>query len=122
MLFPLLAALVQTPTQAPPPTVTIPRIEATVTVDGLLDEPVWAQAARLDGFHQYRPVDGRMAEEETTVLVWISPTAIHFGIIAHDTDPSSIRATVTDRDKIDERTGAAYPTPSTTGAAPRSSG
>ena len=100
MLLPLLAALVQTPTQAPPPTVTIPRIEATVTVDGLLDEPVWAQAARLDGFHQYRPVDGRMAEEETIVLVWFSPTAIHFGIIAHDSDPSSIRATFTDRDKI----------------------
>lgn len=101
MLLPILAALVQTPTQAPPPTVTIPRIEATVTVDGLLDEPVWAQAARLDGFHQYRPVDGRMAEQETIVLVWFSPTAIHFGIIAHDTDPSSIRATFTDRDKID---------------------
>lgn len=100
MFFPLLAALIQDPAQAPAPTVTIPRIDAAVTVDGVLDEPVWAQATRLDGFHQYRPVDGRMAEQETTVLVWYSPTAIHFGIIAHDTDPSSIRATYTDRDKI----------------------
>lgn len=101
MLFPLLAALIQTPAQAPPPTVTIPRIDAAVTIDGVLDEPVWAQATRLEGFHQYRPVDGRMAEQETIVLVWYSPTAIHFGIIAHDTDPSSIRATFTDRDKIE---------------------
>jgi hypothetical protein len=100
MLFPLLATLIQDPAQAPPPTVTIPRIDATVTIDGVLDEPVWAQATRLDGFHQYRPVDGRMAEQETIVLVWFSPTAIHFGIIAHDTDPTSIRATFTDRDKI----------------------
>ncbi len=100
MLLPLLAVLVQDPAQAPAPTVTIPRIDATVTIDGVLDEPVWAQATRLDGFHQYRPVDGRMAEQETIVLVWYSPTAIHFGIIAHDTDPTSIRATFTDRDKI----------------------
>lgn len=101
MLLPFLAVLIQAPTQAPPPTITIPRIDTTITVDGVLDEPVWAKAARLEGFHQYRPVDGRMAEEETTVLVWYSPTAIHFGIIAHDTDPASIRATFTDRDKVE---------------------
>jgi hypothetical protein len=101
MLLPFLAALAQTPTQAPPPTVTIPRIDAAVVIDGVLDEPVWAQATRLDGFHQWRPVDGRMAEEETIVLVWYSPTAIHFGIIGHDHDPSTIRATFTDRDKIE---------------------
>ena len=101
MLLPLLAALIQSPAQEPPPTVTIPEIDATVTIDGVLDEPVWAQATRLTGFHQYRPVDGRMAEQETIILVWYSPTAIHFGIIAHDTDPASIRATFTDRDKIE---------------------
>jgi len=100
MIFPLLAAMVQVQAQAPPPTVRIPRIDTAITVDGVLDEPVWSQAARLDGFHQYRPVDGRMAEEETVVLVWYSETAIHFGIIARDRDPASIRATFTDRDKI----------------------
>ncbi len=101
MLLPLLAILVQTPSQAPPPSVAIPRVDTTITIDGVLDEPVWTQAARLEGFHQYRPVDGRMAEQETVVLVWYSPTAIHFGIIAHDTDPASIRATFTDRDKVE---------------------
>jgi len=100
MLLHLLAALVQDP-QAPPPTVTIPRVDTSIAVDGVLDEPVWTQAARLSGFHQWRPVDGRPAEQETVVLVWYSATAIHFGIIAHDTDPSTIRATFTDRDRID---------------------
>jgi hypothetical protein len=83
------------------PTVTIPRIEATVRVDGRLDEPVWAQAARLGGFSQYQPIDGRPAEEKTEVLIWYSPSAIHFGIIAHDRDPGSIRATMPDRDNLD---------------------
>jgi hypothetical protein len=83
------------------PTAEIPRLEAAVSVDGVLDEPVWSQATRLDGFWQYQPVDGRPAEERTEVLVWYAPDAIHFGIIAHDRNPAAIRATVADRDNID---------------------
>ena len=81
--------------------VTIPRIEdAVVRVDGVLDEEVWARAAVIDGFHQYEPADGRPATARTEVRVWYSPDAIHFGIIAHDADPTSIRATRADRDNI----------------------
>ncbi len=50
------------------PTFTVPRIEAEITVDGRLDEPVWSQAVRLTGFSRYQPVDGRSAEENTEVL------------------------------------------------------
>ncbi len=35
------------------------------------------------------------------MLVWYAPDAIYFGIIAHDQEPGSIRATVADRDNID---------------------
>jgi hypothetical protein len=83
------------------PTAEIPRLEASIRIDGVLDEPVWAQATRLMGFWQYQPVDGRPAEERTDVLVWYAPDAIHFGVIAHDRLPTSIRATVADRDNID---------------------
>jgi hypothetical protein len=82
------------------PTVVIPRIETEIQVDGRLDEPAWSQAARLGGFSQYQPVDGRPAEERTDVLVWYSPTAIHFGIVAHDRQPGTIHASVSDRDNI----------------------
>ncbi|HZN97611.1 MAG TPA: DUF5916 domain-containing protein, partial [Gemmatimonadales bacterium] len=83
------------------PTAQIPRLEATVQVDSKLDEPVWSQATRLTGFWQYQPVDGRPAEEKTEILVWYATDAIHFGIIAHDSRPGSIRATSADRDNID---------------------
>jgi Domain of unknown function (DUF5916)/Carbohydrate family 9 binding domain-like len=83
------------------PTVTIPRIDAAAQIDGVLDEPAWSQAARLGHFSQYQPADGRPAEEETEVLVWYSPTAIYFGIVARDSDPSSVRATMSDRDNLD---------------------
>ncbi|HEY0673909.1 MAG TPA: DUF5916 domain-containing protein, partial [Longimicrobiales bacterium] len=88
--------------QAPqPPAVTIPRAEAAAVVDGELNEPAWTQAARLTGFHQYQPVDGRPAEESTEVLVWYAPDAIYFGIRALDSEPQRIRATEADRDNID---------------------
>ncbi len=84
------------------PVVRPPRIDTTVTVDGVLDEPAWASAALLGDFHQYRPLDQQPAEQPTTVKVWYSPTALYFGIVAHDKHPGSIRATLADRDKIDD--------------------
>ena len=103
MLLALLVAL-----QGPPPDsagpgffATAPRLEATVTIDGELNEPVWSQAGRLTDFHQYQPVDSRPAEEKTVVLVWYAPNAIHFGIIAYESQPGAIRATVADRDNLD---------------------
>ena len=63
--------------------VAIPRLEQVVAIDGLLDEPAWRQAAVLAGFSRYAPSDGMVAENQTEVLVWFSPTAIHFGIRAH---------------------------------------
>lgn len=101
----LLTILAQTPApafdgRANQTQVAIPRLEEAVDVDGMLDEPVWSRASRLSGFSQYTPVDGRAAEHHTEVLVWYSPTAIHFGIRAH-AEPGSIRATLAQRDRIE---------------------
>lgn len=80
--------------------VPVPRLAATATVDGVLDEPAWARAARLTGFSQYQPVDGRPAEEETEVLVWYGPDAIYFGIRATEGHGDVVRATRANRDNI----------------------
>jgi hypothetical protein len=76
-----------------------PRIESTVTIDGVLDDAAWSQAARLTGFSQYAPVDGRPAENVTEVLVFYSPTAIYFGVRAQAA-PGSVHATLASRDRI----------------------
>lgn len=101
MLLALLLALQAQDSISSPPTASIPRLESSVVIDGRLDEPAWQAATRLSGFHQYQPVDGRPAEERTEVLVWYAPTAVYFGIIAHDRQPQAIRATVADRDNLD---------------------
>lgn len=80
--------------------VRIPRLDSDIVVDGTLDAPAWRQAARLDGFKQYRPVDSRPAEDSTVVLVWYSPTAIYFGILAYDREPALVHATSADRDNL----------------------
>ena len=80
--------------------VDVPRLDATATIDGLLTEPVWDEAARLTRFSQYAPDDGRPAADETEVRVWYSPTAIYFGIRAKAA-PGSVRATLAARDHLD---------------------
>ncbi len=97
MLLAVVTAL-QTGQVRPAPHVTPPRIEAEVRIDGILDEPVWARAARLTDFSQFSPSDGRPAEDPTEVLVWYSSTAIHFAARA-TAPPGSVRAHLTDRDK-----------------------
>jgi len=79
--------------------VLIPRLEAEIEVDGALGEEVWSRAGRLTGFSQYSPADGRPAEQDTEILVWYSPTALHFGVLAR-ARPGTVRATLANRDQL----------------------
>jgi hypothetical protein len=47
-----------------------PRAAASITVDGVLDEPVWRDAAVLTGFSQFSPQDGIASADSTEGLVW----------------------------------------------------
>src|SRR4051794_12589294 len=78
----------------------IPQLEGDVTIDGKLTESVWLQAAVLTGFSQFSPTDGVPAADTTEILVWYSPTAIHFGILAFEAH-GAVHATLADRDRID---------------------
>jgi hypothetical protein len=81
--------------------VDIPRIDTSLAIDGHLDAPVWRRAALLNGFSDYRPVDGRPASDSTQVLVWYAPDAIYFGIRAFEAHGPVVRATLANRDNID---------------------
>ncbi|MCA1790259.1 MAG: hypothetical protein LC667_10485, partial [Thioalkalivibrio sp.] len=77
-----------------PPRVTAPGIR----VDGSLEESAWAVAAVLTGFTQYAPAQGIPASQETRVRVFYGANALYFGVEALDSDPSGIRASLTERD------------------------
>ncbi|AHG89720.1 hypothetical protein J421_2183 [Gemmatirosa kalamazoonensis] len=80
-------------------TVPAVRADTTIDVDGRLDEPVWRRAALLTGFSLYQPADGRPAPDSTEVLVWYSPTAMHFGVRAYEPH-GPVQATLADRDRV----------------------
>lgn len=80
-------------------TVTVPRVERSIVVDGSLDEPAWRDAATLTGFSQFFPVDRLPAPDSTEVLVWYSSTDLHVGIRAYAA-AGTVRATLADRDRI----------------------
>ena len=77
-----------------------PRFEIEIEIDGFIQEDVWNTAAILTGFSQHKPVDGLAADDETEILIWYSPSAIHFGIRAFEPH-GSVNATLADRDLIE---------------------
>jgi hypothetical protein len=76
-----------------------PRLSREAKLDGRLDEAVWAEAAVLTGFSQYRPVDGLAAIDSTEILVWYAEHEIFFGIRAFEPH-GLVNATLADRDRI----------------------
>lgn len=79
----------------------VPRLTTAPEPDGQLSDGEWTGAAALTGFSQYRPVDGRPAEDPTTVLVGTTPEAIHIGIHAVEVH-GRVNAHLADRDQIQD--------------------
>jgi hypothetical protein len=74
--------------------------EAGITLDGDLSEPFWSEAATLTNFTQLEPAEGASASERTEVLLFYTPQALYIGVRAYVSNPSRLRATLADRDKI----------------------
>jgi hypothetical protein len=91
-------AAVQTPrtTGAPmpdPKSTIVPRFDAAVEIDGVLDELAWQKAARLTPFVRHDTM--QPARTSTEVRIWYDQSALYLGWICEDTD---IQATFTQRD------------------------
>ena len=69
------------------------------TVDGLLDDAVWSNAARITEFVQRQPVDGAPASEETDVYVAYDDTSLYLAFHAKYDEPEIMRANRVDRDR-----------------------
>ncbi len=90
---------VRAPVDTPHPSVTAVRTTEPPSIDGRLDDPVWQKAARVTHFVQQRPVEGAPATEQTEILIAYDSQDLYFGIYAHYSDPSIIRANRVDRDQ-----------------------
>ncbi len=69
------------------------------TVDGLLDDAVWSNAAHITEFVQREPVDGAPASEDTDVFVAYDDTHLYLAFHAKYENPEILRASRVDRDR-----------------------
>jgi hypothetical protein len=76
-----------------PKSINVPRIDAHVKIDGVLDEQPWQQAARLTPLLRNDTITP--ARVSTEVRIWYDGTALYLGWICEDYD---IQATFTQRD------------------------
>ena len=73
------------------------RIETPPRIDGVLDEPFWADIPPVTGFRQRDPVDGAPASERTEVRIAYDEDALYFGFTFFDSEPDRIRRAILHR-------------------------
>lgn len=80
-------------------TIDIPKISGEITIDANLDEAQWKQAKRVLINNVTRPYDNIPSPVHTEALLMEDSGVFYLAFIAHDPDPSQIRAFLKDRDK-----------------------
>ena len=81
------------------PSVTAVRTAQPPQIDGNLDDAIWQRATRITEFVQQSPLEGEPATEDTEVYLAYDDTHIYFGLYAHYSEPSMMRANRVDRDQ-----------------------
>ena len=61
-------------------------------LDGVLDDAVWASAARIDDLHQVSPLEYAEASERTEVFLLYDDDALYIGARLYDSEPDQITA------------------------------
>ncbi|MCI0412033.1 carbohydrate binding family 9 domain-containing protein [bacterium] len=76
----------------------IARGNGQITLDGVLDEPVWQNVLKFELEYETRPGENVKPPVQTECLMFYDNDAIYVAFRAYDPDPSKIRAHYTDRD------------------------
>jgi len=76
------------------------KIDEPIKIDGKLDESSWGQAEKVELNYEVQITDNKPAHQKTIAMVLYDNQNLYFGFICYDTNPSQIRARITDRDKI----------------------
>ena len=88
--------------QQPPRELASVRINSTIKVDGILDEPVWKQITPATNFVEWRPAFGLVEGHATRTEVFIGydNTAIYVGGFCYELSKDSISKELVGRDKV----------------------
>jgi len=100
LLLPCAALAAQRPSPALP-RITAVRSEATMTIDGRLDEADWQRAAIIPFLTQQNPHPGESTPYGTEVRILIDRENIYIGVTCSDPDPRKIARHTMQRDTAD---------------------
>jgi hypothetical protein len=75
------------------------RVEGSISIDGLLNEPHWQRARSVENFVQYDPNEGAEPTERSIVLVMFDDNALYIGAILYDSNPRGIVGQLSRRDR-----------------------
>jgi len=78
------------------------KVSRDINLTGTLLDPLWRTAPTVQCPYEIQPGDNIPAAQKTWVKILYNSRYLYLGFICKDTDPSTIRAHVTDRDKIFE--------------------
>ena len=70
----------------------------TITIDGVLDEPIWSSAPKIGNLIQRQPVPGETPTEETEVTLLYDQDNLYIGVVAYDSEPQRVIGTQMARD------------------------
>jgi hypothetical protein len=76
------------------------RVNESIRIDGVLDEPIWMQAQPATDFKQYQPDPGKPASQRTEVRILYDNNALYIGAVLYDIKPDSILMEMSDRDRL----------------------
>jgi hypothetical protein len=78
----------------------------TITLDGVLDEPIWKSTPTIGDLIQRQPVVGVAPTERTDVILLRDDNNLYVGVVAYDSEPERISGTDMARDgsiNVDDR-------------------
>ena len=82
------------------PILMVEKTTGSITIDGELNDPGWVGAARATNFTQVEPFDMVKPQSNTIAYITYDDINLYIALIALDDDPSSIRSSLRDRDRI----------------------
>ena len=69
-----------------------------ITIDGVLDEPIWSAAPTIGDLMQRQPRQGRPPTERTDVTLLYDRDNLYIGVVAYDSEPQRVIGTQMARD------------------------
>ncbi len=79
----------------------LPEFTSPPEIDGVLENPLWENGAILEKFTQYEPQEGKAPSEKTIAYIGYDKKNLYFGIRCFDSNPKAVRASLTQRDKVE---------------------